>query len=161
MSKGINANLSQVATSNTVVKTKDILLSSKETDMQQQVIYSYLTRSYWAKGITQQLVSQSIKNSLCFGAYIDSKQVAFARVITDKTSFAYLADVFVLEPFRGKGISKLIMREVMAHADLQTIRRFMLCTADAHGLYQQFGFSEAKSPENLMAIHRVDIYKSS
>jgi len=146
---------------NTVVAPKNITVSCEQAAMQHQAIFSYLTRSYWAKGITEQLVSQSIDNSLCFGAFSEGKQVAFARVITDKTSFAYLADVFVLEPFRGQGISKLLMREIMAHPDLQIIRRFMLCTADAHGLYQQFGFSETQCPENLMAIHRPNIYQLS
>ena len=129
--------------------------------MQPDVIYGFLKDSYWAKGISKDLVMQSIENSLCFGVFIDNKQIAFARVITDKMSFAYLADVFVVENYRGTGISKKLMTYLLQHQDLQYIRRFMLCTADAHGLYEQFGFTVAKSPENLMVIHQPELYLSS
>jgi N-acetylglutamate synthase-like GNAT family acetyltransferase len=141
-----------------VVITQSTTISCDKQLMQVDVIYNFLKDCYWAKGIPKNLVVQSIDNSLCFGAFIDDKQVAFARVITDKMSFAYLADVFVLESYRGNGISKKLMTYLMAHNDLQCIRRFMLCTADAHGLYQQFGFSEAKSPEMLMARHQPKLY---
>ena len=138
--------------------SEKITLSDQLSEMQLDVIYSYITRSYWAKGISKELVSQSMQNSLCFGAFIDGQQIAFARVITDKTTFGYLADVFVLEPFRGQGISKELMGFVLANEHLQNLRRLMLCTADAHGLYEKFGFEIAKSPENLMAIHKPDVY---
>ena len=90
--------------------------------------------------------------------FIDNKQVAFARVITNKMTFAYLADVFVLKDYRNTGISKKLMTSLMQHQDLQTLRRFKLCTADAHGLYEKFGFSVEKSPEYLMTIHLPDLY---
>lgn len=137
---------------------ENIRLSTDIHEMQLDVIHGYLTRSYWAKGIPKDLVQLSLDNSLCFAAFDKRQQVAFARVITDSASFAYLADVFVLESHRGMGISKQLMAYVMVHPELQCIRRFMLCTADAHGLYEKFGFTEAKSPENLMAIHRPGIY---
>ncbi|MBL4909979.1 MAG: GNAT family N-acetyltransferase [Alteromonadaceae bacterium] len=140
---------------------KNIVLSYDHRDMQLLVIHSYLTRSYWSKGISQALVAQAMDNSLCFGAFYQSKQIAFARVITDKTSFAYLADVFVLEEYQGLEVSKKLITFLMAHKDLQGLRRFMLCTADAHGLYQPFGFSAVKSPESLMAIHHADIYENN
>jgi len=127
--------------------------------MQLDVIYTFLTQSYWSKGISKQTVKQAIENSLCFGAFIDNKQVAFARVITDKTSFAYLADVFVLEEYRGVGISKSLMAQVTMHPELQSIRRFLLCTADAHKLYEKFGFSSIETPEFFMAIHKPNIYE--
>ena len=138
--------------------TPSIRFSNERAEMQLDVIHGYLTRSYWAKGIPKSLVKKSMENSLCFAAFDGKRQIAFARVITDKASFAYLADVFVVEPYRGRGISKQLMSEVLKEPELQGLRRFMLCTADAHGLYRQFGFSVAASPENLMAIHQPEIY---
>jgi N-acetylglutamate synthase-like GNAT family acetyltransferase len=138
----------------------NIELTAQIARMQLAVIHGYLTQSYWAKGISKALVAKSMQNSLCFAALIEQQQVAFARVITDKASFAYLADVFVLPEYRGLGISKQLMTFVLAHPELQIIRRFMLCTNDAHGLYQQFGFSVAQAPEQLMAIHQPDLYLS-
>ena len=135
-----------------------LALSNQLSEMQLDVIHGYITRSYWAKGISKELVNQSMQNSLCFGAFISDQQVAFARVITDKTTFGYLADVFVLEPYQGRGISKDLMRFVLGNENLQNLRRLMLCTADAHGLYKQFDFEIAKKPENLMVIHKADLY---
>ncbi len=149
---------SKIIDNENFVLTPELTLSCDNDVMQIDVIYNFLKDSYWAKGIPKALVAQAIENSLCFGVFIDSEQVAFARVVTDKMSFAYLADVFVLESYRGRGISKKLMTYIMAHKDLQCIRRFMLCTADAHGLYQQFGFSKAKAPEMLMAVHQPDLY---
>jgi len=137
-----------------------ITLSDKFDKMQLDVIHGYITRSYWAEGISKELVYQSMQNSLCFGVFIENQQVAFARVITDQTTFAYLADVFVLEEHRSNGFSKALMNYILQNEDLQNVRRFMLCTADAHGLYKQFGFEVAKSPENLMAIHKAGLYIS-
>ena len=137
----------------------EITLSCNNADMQLAVIHSYLTRSYWSAGISQALVAQAMANSLCFGVFLRGKQIAFARVITDKTSFAYLADVFVLEAYQGQGVSKKLMTYLMAHKHLQGLRRFMLCTADAHGLYQQFGFSVVDNADKLMQVHSADIYK--
>lgn len=136
----------------------ELTISDDKSMMQVDVIHGYITRSYWAKGISKALVEKSLQNSLCFGAFINNQQVAFARVITDKTTFAYLADVFVLESYRGRGISKALMAYIVADDELGDVRRFMLCTADAHDLYRQFGFEIVQSPENLMAIHRPDIY---
>lgn len=133
-------------------------ISDDKSMMQIDVIHGYITRSYWAKGISKSLVEKSMQNSLCFGAFINHQQVAFARVITDKATFAYLADVFVLEPYRGYGLSKKMMTYILANDDLKKVRRFMLCTADAHGLYSQYGFEKVASPENLMAIHRPNMY---
>ncbi|HEY6644293.1 GNAT family N-acetyltransferase [Povalibacter sp.] len=123
-------------------------------------IHAFLTRSYWSSGIPRSIVERAMANSLCFGLLHGSVQVGFARVITDKATFAYLADVYVLEEHRGKGLSKRLMDAVFSHQDLQGLRRFMLATRDAHGLYRQFGFSELTHPEHLMAVMRPDIYKS-
>jgi N-acetylglutamate synthase-like GNAT family acetyltransferase len=96
---------------------------------------------------------------MCFGIYADQKQIGFARVITDAASFAYLADVFIDEHYRGQGLSNWLMKVILSHPDLQGLRRFMLGTRDAHGLYKQFGFSPLSSPERWMQIHNPDVYK--
>ncbi len=107
------------------------------------VIHAFLAQdSYWAKGIARDLVERSIAHSLCFGVYREGAQVGFARIVTDRATFALLADVFVLEPHRGKGLSKRLMQAVIAHPDLQRLRRLLLLTSDAHDLYRQFGFTE-------------------
>jgi GNAT superfamily N-acetyltransferase len=121
-------------------------------------VYRFLTASYWAKGIPLATVQRSIANSLCFGIYRGSEQAGFARVITDRATFAYLADVFVIETFRGRGLSKWLMQCIMAHPELQGLRRWSLITRDAHGLYQQFGFAALKTPEGWMELHHPGIY---
>lgn len=114
-------------------------------------IHDYLSNeSYWARGIPRERVERSIENSLCFGAFDDEVQVGFARVITDYATFAYIADVFVLESHRGHGISKQLMQAISDHPELQTLRRWHLVTRDAHGLYAQFGFAPLDAPERHM-----------
>ena len=110
------------------------------------VIHGFLTRSYWSEGITRALVARSIEHSLCFGLYEGARQIGFARAVTDRAVIAFLADVFVLEPYRGRGLGKLLMGCVMAHPDLQTISKFRLGTRDAHGLYRKFGFTALEDP---------------
>lgn len=122
-------------------------------------IHAFLTQSYWSPGIPRAIVERAITNSLCFGLYRKTEQVGFARVITDKATFAYLADVFVLEAHRGKGLSKWLMQVVMQHQDLQGLRRFMLGTKDAHGLYKQFEFGALANPSRLMEILKPDLYR--
>ena len=121
-------------------------------------LHGFLTNSYWAKGIPVETVRRSIMNSLCFGMYHRGGQVGFARVVSDLATYAYLADVFVLEPYRGRGLSRWLMECIVAHPDLQGLRRWMLATRDAHGLYQKFGFTSLKSPERWMEVHQPDIY---
>lgn len=117
------------------------------------LIHRYLSEeSYWAKGIPRERLERAIANSLCFGVFEDGAQVGFARVITDRATFAYLADVFVLPSHRGRGISKTIMEAVRAHPDLQGLRRWHLSTLDAHGLYEQYGFRALSMPERHMEI---------
>lgn len=122
------------------------------------VIHGYLCRSYWAENVPLEVVEHSIRGSLCFGLYREREQIGFARVITDRATFAYLADVFVLEAWRGRGLAKFLMSCIRAHTDLQRLRRWMLATADAHGLYEQFGFSALGQPERLMEIVDRDVY---
>lgn len=134
-------------------------ISTDKSLLDIDLIYNYLDKdSYWANGIPFEKLERSIKNSLCFGLYFKQKQIGFARVVTDKAVFAYLADVFVLPDYRKKGLSKWLMQTIMAHPDLQGLRRWSLATADAHGLYAQFGFTEINNPERWMQIftpHKV------
>jgi GNAT superfamily N-acetyltransferase len=122
------------------------------------LIHNFLTQSYWAEGIPFETVKRSIEHSLSFGLYRDEQQVGFARLVTDYATFAYLADVFILEPFRGQGLSKWLLQVMMAHPKLQGFRRWILGTKDAHGLYQQYGFTRLKWPERFMEKLVPDIY---
>ncbi len=123
------------------------------------LIHDFLShRSYWAAGIPLETVRRSIENSLCFGVYQGQSQVGFARVVTDKSTFAYLGDVFVLEDFRGRGLAKWLLEQIVGHPDLRGLRRFILGTRDAHGLYEQYGFRALSNPEKFMEIHRPDVY---
>lgn len=127
------------------------LLSDDPARLDVGVIHGYLARSYWAAGIPREIVERSVRNSLCVGLYTAAgEQVGLVRVVTDFATFAWLADVFVLEAHRGRGLSKAMMRAVMAHPDLQTVRRLTLATRDAHGLYAQFGFTPLATPETQM-----------
>ena len=122
-------------------------------------IHRYLSEeSYWAKGIPRETVARSIEHSLCFGAFDGPAQVGFARVVTDRATFGYLADVFVLPSHRGRGIAKAIVRAAMEHPELRGLRRWHLVTRDAHGLYAQFGFAPLDSPERHMAVAVANAY---
>ncbi len=123
------------------------------------LIHSYLSNSYWAKGVPLSVVKKSIEHSLCFGAYdSDGNQVGFARIITDRATFAYLSDVFVVDDQQGQGIAKLILSTIEQHPDLQGLRRTMLGTVDAHSLYQKFGFKSIQQPEFLMQKKGIEAY---
>jgi GNAT superfamily N-acetyltransferase len=125
------------------------------------MIYRFLSEeSTWAVGIGRDVVERAIDNSLCFGAYLDGRQVGFARVISDYATFANLVDVFVLPEYRRRGISKHMMEAVMAHPSLQGLRRFTLATFDAHGLYRRFGFTAPGRPELLMEKYFPNLYLS-
>ena len=115
------------------------------------LIHRYLSEdSYWARGIPREVVERAVTHSLCLGVYAGSEQVGFARVVSDRATFAYLADVFVLPAHRGQGLSKRLMAAVTAHPALQGLRRWLLATADAHGLYRQHGFTALARPERFM-----------
>ncbi len=122
------------------------------------VIHGFLAQSYWAKGIPRETVARSLKGSLCFALLHELQQVGFARVITDGATIAYLGDVFVLPEYRGQGLSKWLMDCVTAHPDLQGMRRWILATADAHGLYAQYGFTALKKPDIFMERHNPNVY---
>lgn len=119
------------------------------------VIHHFLANeAYWSPDVAREKVERYIKHSLCFGVYAAKQQVGFARVISDFTTFAYLADVFILRPFRGQGLAKWLVQTILAHPELQDLRRFTLNTRDAHGLYRQFGFDNHPHPENHLVIQR-------
>jgi len=145
----------------------EYLISEDVTKLDLDLIHKFLSEdSYWARGIPREVVARSIANSLCFGVYAlgnanpdsDWRQVGFARVSTDRATFAYLADVFILPEHRGQGLSKRLMEAVLAHPDLQGLRRWMLATADAHELYRRFGFAELSHPDRFMQRHDPDVY---
>ena len=123
-------------------------------------VHAYLERSYWAEGIPKETVAKAIAGSLCFSLFDGPDQIGFARVVTDRATFAYLCDVYVLESHQGQGLGRRLMEEVMAHPDLAGLRRLMLVTRDAHALYAPFGFVAPAHPERYMEIARPEIYKT-
>ena len=143
-------------------RRENYLISTDPSKLSLDVIYRYLSEeSYWAKGIPRTVVKRSIANSICFGVYVNSEQIGFARVISDKATFAYLGDVFILPHYRGKGLSKWLMQTIHAHPELQELRRWWLGTKDAHGLYEQFGWTRITEEvaKRFMQKHDPDIYK--
>lgn len=137
----------------------DYVLSTDRSRLDLEVIHGFLTRSYWSPGVPRETVERAIQHSLPFGLYLGAAQVGFARVITDFASFGYLADVFILEEHRGKGLSKWMMKVLFSHPELQGFRRWMLATRDAHGLYRQVGFTSLTAPERFMEKWDPDIYR--
>jgi N-acetylglutamate synthase-like GNAT family acetyltransferase len=135
-------------------------ISTDKTKLDVPLIHQFLSQeAYWSLNISKEIVQRSIEHSLCFGVYEVDRQVGFARVITDYATFAYIADVFILPDHRGKGLSKQLIANIMAHPDLQGLRRWMLITYDAHGLYRQFGFQPTTdNPENTMFIKPFSTY---
>ena len=144
-------------------KSKDeYLVSTNSSLLNVELIHDYLSRqSYWAKDIPLEVVEKSISNSLCFGLYHDQQQIGFARLVTDKATFAYLADVFILSEHRGKGLSKWMMEVIQSHPELQGLRRWMLGTRDAHGLYEQFGWTgvDEDTRQRFMQRHNKNAYQ--
>ncbi len=122
------------------------------------VVHGFLSTSYWSLGLPIEVLQRAIAGSICFGLYHGDSQVGFARVVTDKATFAYLCDVFVLEAHRGRKLGRWMMEAITSHPDLQGLRRFVLVTRDAHGLYGKFGFRALARHEGYMELHRPDIY---
>jgi GNAT superfamily N-acetyltransferase len=159
----------------------EFLISTARSRLDLTLIHSFLSHSYWAEGIPFETVERSIEHSLCFGIYDESPglakdarpfdgaqgkheapaQVGFARVVSDFATVAYLGDVFVLESHRGRGLSKWLMECIMKHPALQHLRRWILLTRDAHGLYSQFGFTAVKAPQRYMELHQPSVYQTS
>lgn len=135
------------------------VISTDNARLDVNAIHAYLTRSYWSPGIPRAIVERAIAGALCFGMFTEAgTQVGFARMITDAATFAYLADVYVLEEHQGKGLGKWLIQTILAHPSLQGLRRILLATRDAHGLYEQFGFKPLVRPESFMEIHRPNAY---
>jgi len=140
----------------------EFVISTDRARLDLDVIHEFLTKSYWAKGIPRETVARSIENSLCFGVYDESgSQVGFARVISDFATYGYIADVFVLEPYRGQGLGKALMEFIVQHPALQGLRRWNLTTRDAHNLYDRVGFKPLKFPERYMEIQRMNMYEKA
>jgi GNAT superfamily N-acetyltransferase len=137
-----------------------ITVDTNQNRLDLKTIQEFLTNSYWARGIPIEIVERSIRGSLCFGLYDGDRQVGFARAITDCATFAYLADVFVVESHRGRGLGKMLMASILAHPSLQGLRRWLLATRDAHDLYAQFDFVPLAAPDRFMERHALDVYAS-
>jgi len=140
------------------MNNSDYTISADPQRLDPVAIHAYLTRSYWSPGVSFDIVKKAMDHSLCFGLYHAGAQVGYARVVTDQTTFAYLADVYVLEAHRGRGLSKRLVEAVQAHPELQGLRRFLLATKDAHGLYAQFGFKPLANPARMMEVFNPDVY---
>jgi GNAT superfamily N-acetyltransferase len=138
------------------------IISTDPNLLQIDTIHKYLSEeSYWAQNIPFEILKKAIENSLCFGIYTDGKQIGFARLITDKTTFAYLCDVYILKDWRGKNLSKWMLNEIHVHPDLQTLRRWLLATKEAHGLYAQFGWKtlDEEAARRMMQVHHPNVYQ--
>ncbi|MBN2423958.1 MAG: GNAT family N-acetyltransferase [Calditrichaceae bacterium] len=129
---------------------EDYVISTDRKKLDIVFIHSFLTKSYWAEGITHAIIEKSIKNSLCFGVFHLDKQVGFAQVVTDKVIFGYLMNVFIIAPYRGRGLSKWLMHCILDHPDISGLRAMMLATRDAHGLYARYGFKPLPDPSVFM-----------
>ncbi|WKE65101.1 GNAT family N-acetyltransferase [Gallaecimonas kandeliae] len=138
---------------------QDFLLSDDKVLLQLAVVHGFLTDCYWSEGISEAQVAAAIRGSYCFGLYQGGEQLGFGRLVTDHATFAYLADVFVLPAHRGQGLAKWMLESIFSQDWAQGLRRIMLATRDAHGLYRQLGFNAPASPQLLMEVHRPGIYK--
>ena len=139
----------------------NLTISTDRSELDVPLIYRFLSeQSTWAVGISRAVVDRAIENSLCFGGYVDGRQVAFARVVTDYATFGNLVDVFVIPEYRGRGYGMEMMKAVMGHPSLKGLRRFMLATGDAHGFYEKFGFTAPLRPQTLMERYFPNMYLS-
>lgn len=139
----------------------NLRINDERTQTDLEFVHRELSQSYWSKNIPFDVVKRAAENSICFNVFRENKQIAYARVISDKATFAYLCDVIVTETERGNGAGKMLMKFIMAHPDLQGLRRFTLATKDAHGLYEQYGFGPLLFPDRHMEINRRDIYSQT
>lgn len=134
-------------------------ISTDKSQLDLEMIDNFLKTSYWAKDVPKSIVEKSIAHSLCFGVYDKEQQIGFARVVSDYATFAYLADVFILESYRGQGLGKWLIQSILTHSELQNLRKFLLGTWDAHELYRQFGFNSLNRPERYMEIVNLNVYQ--
>jgi N-acetylglutamate synthase-like GNAT family acetyltransferase len=136
-----------------IISKDDFTISTDKNKIDVDYVHAFLTHSYWSPGITIEKVKKAIEGSMCFSVYDKEQLIGFARVVTDSSSFAYLADVFIDEKYRGKGLGKWLIQSILAHPDLQGLRRIMLATRDAHKLYEQFGFTAIPNPDRYMVYN--------
>jgi GNAT superfamily N-acetyltransferase len=136
----------------------EFAISTDQSRLDLAMIHAFLRTSYWAAEIPLSVVQRAIEGSLAFGVYRGSSQIGFARVVTDRATFAYIADVFIEEVYRGQGLGQWLIAVMMEHPDLQGLRRWMLVTRDAHELYRKFGFRELRNPGRVMERHAPDVY---
>lgn len=138
----------------------DYIVSTNPEDQDLDVIHGFLSQSYWARNIPRETVARSLQGALCFALLHKGRQIGFARVISDSATIAYLGDVFVLPEYRGRGLAGWLLECVTSHPQLQGLRRWILATADAHGLYEKFGFTALKRPEIFMERHDPEVYSA-
>ncbi|MFM0505692.1 GNAT family N-acetyltransferase [Paraburkholderia caffeinilytica] len=144
------------------MQADDLTISSNKTDLDTEMVYAFLSQeTAWAKGMPRETFDRAIAGSLCFGAYIEGKQIAFARLITDEATFAYLCDVFVLPAYRGKGYASALMKHIFDSPSLTGLRRIVLVTTDAHHVYEPHGFKGLATPERYMERHNPDVYRAT
>lgn len=130
------------------IECEGIEISTDPARLDVAAVHAFLAGTYWARGVSRDVVERSLRHSLCFGVYAGGRQVGLARVITDRATFGYVADVYVLEEYRGRGLAKRLIECIVAHPELQTVRRLLLATRDAHGLYTPFGFKPLARPQD-------------
>jgi GNAT superfamily N-acetyltransferase len=140
---------------------ENFVISTDKARLQPEAIQKFLSEeSYWAQSRTFEQTLRSIEHSICFGVYFEGRQVGFARVVSDQATFAYIGDVYILDEFRGRGLSKWLMEIIISYPDLQGLRRWLLATRDAHGLYEQYEFTPLKAPERWMERSDASAYLS-
>ena len=132
------------------VTENNFIISTDKNKINIEYVHDFLSHSYWSPGVPMETVTKAMNGSLCFGVYDNDKQIGYARMVTDTATFAYLADVFIDENYRGKGLGKWLVKTILAHPELQGLRRIMLATRDAHALYEQVGFTAINNPERYM-----------
>jgi GNAT superfamily N-acetyltransferase len=143
-----------------IVEKGEYRITTDKNKLDLAMIHDFLSnRSYWAQHIPFETFQRSVEHSLCFGVYHQNKQVGFARVISDFATIAYLGDVFILESYRGKGLSKWLMENIINYPGMQGLRRWILATADAHQLYEKYGFRSLGRPERFMEKHNPNPYQ--
>lgn len=140
------------------IASSNWIISDDRSRIDFEFVHRFLSQSYWSPGLPREVLRRAIEGSLCFGGYLGDSQVAFARVVTDQATFAYLCDVFVAPEHQGRGFGKRLIEAVMAHPSLKGLRRFLLSTRDAHRLYAKSGFAPLSRPETMMEILRPGIY---
>ncbi|ASL48044.1 Amino-acid acetyltransferase [Burkholderia sp. AD24] len=143
------------------MQANDLTISNDKADLDIEMVYTFLTQhTPWARGMPRDTFERAVAGSLCFGGYLEGKQIAFVRLVTDQATFAYLCDVFVLPDYRGKGIASALLKHVFASPSLTGLRRIVLVTSDAHHVYAPHGFTGLANPERYMELHNPAIYKT-